>query len=258
MSACKGDLTNPCVRELWSTLPSIAFVALILLFSLPLPLPRLASKVLVRIRAPFLPTLTVSEAEELERQFVLEDSTEPPHSEQLLTHPAAPKWSTVLFAVLAFVELAAWLALGIVHTAHVIRHANSFDLLTWIPFLVSFTWVYAFIRLLHRPPVTPPYDLFVLFILHLTGSVLTLGGQLYSSRTLGTPLPPPLTLTAESVHLGILVILLSLIVALPLNVPAKPLDTQTPVSRTRTILSLRSDMLSYTAHTLPGGLCPFH
>lgn len=257
MSLCKGDLTNPCVRELWSTLPAITFVALILVFLLPIPLPRLVSKVLARIRAPFLPSLTVSEAEELERQFALEDSSETPRFEHPATNAVAPQWRTALFTVLIFIELAAWLVLGVVHVVHATRHASAGDFLQWIPLLISITWAYAFVRLLHRPPVTPPYDIFVLFILHLAGSVLTLGGQLYSSRTLGSPLPSRRVIAAESVHLGILVILLTLIVSLPLNVTTKPLDTKTPVSRTRIILTMRPDMILFTAHTLPRGLYSF-
>jgi hypothetical protein len=234
MKVCRGDLTNPCVRELWSTLPAIVFVALVIVSSLPVPIPRLVSKVLARIRAPFLPTLTVSEAQELEHQFAVEDASETTPSEQLSTHVAAPRWRTTLFAALALIELTAWLALGITNAIHAIRHAPAtplVDFLQWIPLLISITWAYAFARLLHRPPITPPYDLFILFIFHLVGGVVTLGGQLYASRTLGTPLPSDKVIAVESVHLGILVTLLALIVSLPLNVQVKPVDTQTTVRR---------------------------
>lgn len=236
MTVCKGDLTNPCVRELWSTLPAITFVALLILFSLPVPLPRLVSKVFARIRAPFLPTLTVSEAEELERQFAVEDSSEArPFELPPLTTVTAPRWRTALFAVLTFVEVGAWLALGIMKAIHAIRHmptTRSFDLFPFIPLLVWITWVYAFARILHRPPMTPPYDLFILFILHLAGGVITLGAQLYSSRAFGSPLPSDKVLAAEAVHLGILTTLLTLIVSLPLNIPSAPVNKETPVSHT--------------------------
>jgi hypothetical protein len=159
-----------------------------------------------------------------------------------------------LFAVLTFVELGAWFVVGIMKAIHAVRHiptTHSFDLLPFIPLLVWITWVYAFARILHRPPVTPPYDLFMLFILHLTGGVLTLGGQLYSARTLGSPIPSEKVLTAESVHIGILIALLSLIVSLPLNIPRAPLETEKPVSRSgNNLCMIHYNVISCTAHTL--------
>lgn len=251
MVVCKGDLTNPCLRELWSTLPAISFLALLIAFSLPIPLPRPVAKFFAVIRAPFLPTLTVSEAQELEHQFALEDSGEARRSEQLPSSNTAPRWRSALFVFLALVEFVAWLVVGVVSAIRAIRNvpaSRSFHFLPYIPLLVSFTWAFALARLLHRPPKTPPYDLFILFILHLAGGVLNLAGQLYTARTSGTPFPSDRVIAAESVHLGILVVLLVLIVSLPLNEPIEPVDEVTVVSHDNLII-IRLLLMSNAAYT---------
>ena len=219
--SCTGDLSNPCVWELFAQLPAVVFVALVAVSSLPLPLPRF----LARIRAPFLPTLTLAEAEEFERHAAVEPEP-PPHP----VVDSAPRWRTALFASLTLLELVAWLFLGVVHAIVRAISATHASLFTSLPFLTALTWLYALFRVLHRPPVTPPFDLFILYILHLLGGVVILGAQLYISATSATPLPPNAVLAAEGVHLGLVLALLALITTLPLNLPSAHVDFDKIVS----------------------------
>ncbi|KAF8581299.1 multidrug resistance-associated ABC transporter [Ramaria rubella] len=226
MHICIGGLTDPCVRELWATLPPVALVVILVLVALPVPLPRLVSEAFAYVQAPFLPNLTLAEAGKLERQFA--DSVGTPQSE-VIAEDVAPKadktptqWRTVTFASLALVETVAWLTVGALNVIPVTRQAliaRSLVLLPWTPFLVSLTWVYAFVRVLHRPPITAPFDLFTLFSLHLIGGVLSLGSQLYISGATGATPPSGGVLAAESVDIAILTALWILVGTLPLNVP---------------------------------------
>ncbi|KAF8580919.1 multidrug resistance-associated ABC transporter [Ramaria rubella] len=231
MHICIGDITDPRARELWATLPPIALVALLVLVALPVPLPCLVSKAFAYVRDPFLPKLTLAEAGELERRFAIEDAVRIPQSEEDVAPKADKKtptrWRTVSFVSLALVETVAWLAVGVLNVIPATRQAliaRSLVLLPWTPFLVSLTWVYAFIRALHRPPITAPFDLFTLFSLHLIGGALSLGSQLYISGATDSTLPSGGVLLAESVNLVILSALWILVVTLPLNIPGPLVD----------------------------------
>jgi len=224
-------LSDSCERQLWSKLPAIVFVAIIIVFSLPIPLPRFLSNFFAIIKSPFLPTLTLDEAEELQRQFN-ETNTSPSQSENRTVQKViekAPKWRTGLFWFLAFIEVGGWLVVAILKTIHATRLSTS-DIRLYLPFLAAATWVYALVRVIHTPPLTPPFDLFILTIFHLLGRVLTLGGQLYTNQTIGTKLPSKNILVAEGVDLGIITIFLTLIMFLPLNVPSADVDPAKIVS----------------------------
>lgn len=61
---------------------------------------------------------------------------------------------------------------------------------------------------------------------------MILGGQLYGSGASETPLPSRRVLVAESIHLGIVIILLTLVMSLPLNVRSEQIEKDVIVSQT--------------------------
>ncbi|KAF8518374.1 hypothetical protein BU17DRAFT_90966 [Hysterangium stoloniferum] len=238
MLVCRPDSTfGPCVRELCSSLPPIALVALIILFTLPVPWPGFVKRLFSKIRAPFLPTLTLLESEELEKHFAAEDAQGHDYtasSTAAASQPAdkaeqvkSPLWRTIILAVASAIELVAWLAIGTLNLVKIVHHAPAnrpFSFLPWTPFALAFTWLYTLGRIVHRPPVTPPYDVFILTIFHLLGGGFAFADQLYMYGTFGTPLPGRPELIAEGVHMGILVLMVTLIMAMPLNVRRAPVD----------------------------------
>jgi hypothetical protein len=239
---CRPDSSfGPCVRELSSSLPAIVFVAFIVFFTLPIPWPGFVKSLFFKIRAPFLPTLTLSEAEELEKDFAVEDArgqdnTNPAPAASPLASEAeqvkAPRWRTVILACASAIEFVAWLAIGILNALSIAHNApvdRPFSFLPWTPFALAFTWLYVLVRVVHRPLVTPPFDVFILTILHLAGAGFILADQLYMFGTFGTPLPSRQELIAEGVHTGILVLMITLIMAMPLNIRRVPVDENVKV-----------------------------
>ena len=61
---------------------------------------------------------------------------------------------------------------------------------------------------------------------------MILGGQLYGSGASETLLPSRRVLVAESIHLGIVIILLTLVMSLPLNVRSEQIEKDVIVSQT--------------------------
>ncbi|KAF8492140.1 hypothetical protein JB92DRAFT_3004345 [Gautieria morchelliformis] len=118
----------------------------------------------------------------LQCQFSLQDTCNPPHSPPTTIAPRGfhtvtlSRWrrcQCALFVGLPLVVLAEFIAWLVIGTKNAVQGAlgPSFIFLC-IPFLASFTWGYALIRSVHRPPATAPFDLFILFILYLCGGTL--------------------------------------------------------------------------------------
>ena len=80
-----------------------------------------------------------------------------------------------------------------------------------ISLIVAATWLYATVRPVMRPPITVPWDLFVLYCAHLIGAVLNLGGIIFDHDVYSTPLPSPVALTARILHLAAVVFLLAIV-----------------------------------------------
>ncbi|KAF7362389.1 hypothetical protein MVEN_00585800 [Mycena venus] len=204
------DLKNPCVRGSWATLAPSLFVLAICLSFVQLPLPSAVKKVVNAVKKPFTQYLSLHEAEGL----ALADEKNIREAE-LEVESTVPLWRTVVFVFVGLLECLAWLANG------------SFLLITGHPtwdaiqqFLVALTWVYTAARPVLSPTATPPYDMLTLYIVHICGGILQLGGYLFEHNASGALLPGTLVIVGLSVNLAVLVGLVAIIMGMPLALPS--------------------------------------
>lgn len=216
---CLGRPFAPCLQELLFSIPAVFLVAIWIICSLSISWPKFVHKAFAFLAAPFLPTLTVEEAGELDVQFAQQDASytgKPPVP--VVRLPVSRSWWRVaLLVTLPGIEFAGWTAVAIYNLVQVIHHTSSspFAFLPWTPFLVALTWAYAFVRTLHRPPSTPPYDLFILYTFYFFEAICKI---YYAVSTDGAPLPSQSDLLVFGTHFIILSCLLLVIFSLPLNV----------------------------------------
>ncbi|KAJ7270116.1 multidrug resistance-associated ABC transporter [Mycena haematopus] len=204
------DLSDPCVRGSWAALaPSVLALAICLSF-VPLPLPNSLRKLSDAVKRPFTQFLTLHEAEGL----ALADKSDV-QEVQLKVENTVPLWRTLVFVFVGLLECLAWLADG------------SFLLITghpwWVAiqqFLVALTWLYTAARPVLRPTATPPYDMLALYMAHIGGGTLRLGGYLFQHNSSGAPLPSTWVLVGLSVNLAVLVGLVAIIMGMPLALPS--------------------------------------
>ncbi|KAJ7480081.1 hypothetical protein B0H11DRAFT_2422933 [Mycena galericulata] len=206
------DIADPCVRGSWAALaPSALVLAICLSFIRP-PLPQVVRKATDVIKSLFTQYLSLHDAEGL----VLGDGDRISEEEVMLeVEDTVPLWRTVSFVFVGLLECLAWLANG------------SFLLITGHPpwdaiqqFLVASTWIYATARPVWQPTATPPYDMLAIYLSHIGGGILQLGGYLFQHDASGAPLPGPLVLVALSVNLVALVGLVTVILGMPLALPS--------------------------------------
>ncbi|KAF7360602.1 hypothetical protein MVEN_00791700 [Mycena venus] len=201
------DLTNPCVRGSWAALAPTVLVLLICLSFVPPPLPKV---VLDAIKSPFAQYLSLHEAEGL----VLADEKNSTEAE-LEVENTVPLWRTVVFVFIGLLECLAWLANG---TFLLITGHPRWDAIQQL--LVALTWVYTAVRPILRPTATPPYDMLTLYLLHIAGDILQLGGYMFQHNASGVPLPGTLVLVGLSVDLALLVGLVAVIMGMPVALPS--------------------------------------
>jgi hypothetical protein len=98
------------------------------------------------------------------------------------------------------------------------------------PILIAISWLYATIRPVIWPTVTPPYDLFSIYIVHLIAAILQFGGVLFDHSVVGAPLPPTVVIVGLVANLMAVVVLLTVIVTMPLAIPSKRVKKEDIVS----------------------------
>ena len=210
------DFSDPCIRAAWSAILPVALVTLISLSHIPLP--ESASKICAFIKSPLQTLITLEEAEALDETGVESthystDSGEDDDKSEV----TVPLWRTVLLSWIALLEALVWLSIGVYR---LVTYSKDF----WYPLnfiAIAATWLYAFARPIHHPTLTPPYDLFALFLCHLGSAVLLLGGVLYDRAVLvETPLDP-LTMVGLCANLSAVAVLLIVVLRMPLDTPSK-------------------------------------
>ncbi|KAL1733355.1 hypothetical protein EV714DRAFT_246810 [Schizophyllum commune] len=204
------DFASSCVRGAWGAfLPAV--VVLLLCVS-AIPLPAKAYRVLDTLRSPFRTFLPLHEAEAVD----LAEEEEKPALPPITVQAVAPLWRTVVLTFVGLVETLCWIATA---SFTIIVYDGS----VWgglISLIVAATWLYATVRPVMRPPITVPWDLFVLYCAHLIGAVLNIGGIIFDHDVYSTPLPSPVALTARILHLAAVVFLLAIVLQTPLDIPS--------------------------------------
>ncbi|KAF7350973.1 hypothetical protein MSAN_01659500 [Mycena sanguinolenta] len=204
------DISSPCVRGSWAAITPSALVLAICLSFVPLPLPNALQKWSDAAKKQFIQFMTLHEAEGL----ALADEKNVPEVELTVQADRAP-WRKFVFVVVGLLECLAWLADGsfLVITGHSWWAAVQ-------QFLVGFTWLYTAARPVLRPTATPPYDMLALYMVHIGGGILQLGGYLFQHNSSGAPLPDTWVLVGLSVNLAVLVGLVAVIMGMPLALPS--------------------------------------
>ena len=178
--------------------------------------------------APFRSFVTIREAEALDATrdaSQTADSTED-EFKGATDKNVLPLWRTLLLACVALLQTLVWVAVG------------SYTLLTdkmhlWSgisSLLVACTWLYAACRPVFLPKPTIPFDLFVLYAIHLATGVLLLGGVLYEHSIFGVSLPPHLTVAGLVFNVVAVLVALITVLKMPFNIPAKHIKVADIVS----------------------------
>jgi hypothetical protein len=209
------NFRDSCVREFWGSLLPVAFVALVCISYAPLPGGFIGAS-FVFIKAQTQQFLTLEEAEFLgadgdARDFPAVDED----ARQYDLREAIPLWRTVLLSAISVFETLVWSSVGVFRLAADRRDVWHASLTA----LVAATWLYASARSILQPTATPPWDLFVLFSIHLATGVLLLGGVLYDSTVLGKPSPPSVVFVGLIAHVAAVVVLLGVILRMPFAIP---------------------------------------
>lgn len=153
--------------------------------------------------------LTLNEAE------ALNAASENAADAQIVPDAKPPVWRTLILCGIALLQSMAWLALASYHLITEPFHASLV-----LPYVLALPWLYAALRPLLKPLSTPPYDLFVLLLVHLFMGILMLGGALYTHYVLEGPLASPFVLASLSVNIGAVLISLSVVINIPMGVPS--------------------------------------
>ncbi|KAI0070122.1 multidrug resistance-associated ABC transporter [Panus rudis PR-1116 ss-1] len=213
MSVCPGStwttLSDPCIRGFWSALIPVVLVVLYSATHVPWPVPEPVKRVYLVIKSPFTNFLTLEEAEGL-----LSQDEDVGGAEEVVVIP--PLWRGFVITSLSLVETLVWIGVGsylaVVYPTSLVANI--------LPFLLAISWLYASLRLVVSPSVTPPYDLFVLYSVHWIFGVLTLAGAAYDHYVHDLPLPSTWTLVAETAHWVLVSYLMVIILGMPLNIPS--------------------------------------
>ncbi|KAF7331551.1 ATP-dependent bile acid permease [Mycena kentingensis (nom. inval.)] len=200
------DLGDACIRSWWGAFVPFSITALLCILAIPIPVPR-------ALRVPFTKFLTLHEAEAIQADAQSASDND-------LAAPTAPTplWRARVFAFVGIIQFLAWTALAVAGALH--QTADSWGL-TRLG-LVASTWLYTAVRSVVSPPTTAPFDLFALYVAHVCGAVLVIGGYLfeYAVGDQDVPLPPRYLLVASSIYFAIVLVLLSLATGIPMALPS--------------------------------------
>ncbi|KLO18997.1 P-loop containing nucleoside triphosphate hydrolase protein [Schizopora paradoxa] len=196
----------------WATFLPVSLVLALSICSIRYP--RLVIAAFRFLSRPWTTFLSLSEARayELDGGAVVEETE---------VEKRAPLWFTVLLVVVAAVEAIAW---TVVAAFTVARGGPDTVRYGFQAAILSVTWVYAAIKPIANPKGTPSYDLLALYVLHLIGAIILLGGVLYDHNVHSVPNPPSAILAAYSVNLALIVSLILAMINRPMGILALNAD----------------------------------
>jgi hypothetical protein len=139
-----------------------------------IPLPQTAGRVLETLCLPFKHFLVLHEAEALGLGSEVEFNGDV-QEEEMMELDFVRLWWTVVLTFVGILESFVWISYG------AYRAYNEETVVFWnlLPFLIAFSWVYAAIHPIAHPSATPPYDLFTLYLMLFSASLLQIGGFIF-------------------------------------------------------------------------------
>jgi len=198
------DFQNSCIRDTWAAVLPAAFVFCLCLTSIPLP--GAAARLISTLGSPLKPFLTLEEAASLlDTNYGAGALDDGPCLRN--------KRHSVVFVLLGILQSLFWTLYG--------AYSVSREQLSWhsfLPFLVATGWVYTTVRPIARPPVTVPFDMYILYLLFLATSVLQIGGYIYEYGVLGTADPSIALLVVHVANLLCITFLVLVVLNMPLGI----------------------------------------
>ena len=140
-----------------------------------------------------------------------------------LVLPPVPLWRTLSLAIPAFLETVAWLALSISSLMAFNINESYPAYYIWAPLLVAMSWLYASLKPIMRPSSTPPYDLFILYLIHVFTAFLSVGATIYDKYIYEESASYAYVL-GITIHFVVLGGLLAIVFSMPLGVPTTQVD----------------------------------
>lgn len=235
MSSCRFSseiwhLDLACARSFWGALVPASFVFLLSLVAIPLP--TWLSNLMRPIKEPFTPFLTLQEAEALDAAAIAESKAALGEAGQDGADAVAEHvesrhfWKSLLLSWFALIEALVWFGIAsfaIIQDERDLVYVAS-------PFVLALTWLFATVRPIVRPKLTPPYELFTLYLIYTVFELVSLGAFAYNHHAYGTPLPPSLILTTHMLNLCVLFILVTIVLSMPLSIPSRRVENAKIVS----------------------------
>jgi len=219
-SASHSSWTDSCTRSYVQSLPPFILIFAVLSLALPISLPRPVQEFTSAIKRPFTRFLPLAEAEALLQANTAQPEGEP--SVQVASKPNVPLWRTTLLSGLALVESLSWL---IIASYRLVSSAGSLDHYIIPPFLIFASWGPAVILPVIRPTLTPPYDLFALYLLQFVMASFRLGAIWYDQVTLEIP-AYTWDVVGSTANLAVVLGLLVVVLRMPLNLPSDQADVE--------------------------------
>lgn len=227
MSLCDDkspfDFGDSCVRASWGAFVPGAFVFALCVSSIPIP--SAVRRILEPVTRQFRPFLTLHEAEALDAQGLagekegeIINGVHVPHS--------LPLWRTVVFAFVGMIE-ALWC---LAHGSYLLYEEPHNWWRGTGALIFAVAWLYTVIRPVARPSPTPPFDLFVIYLLVFFAGILELGGYLYDYNVYDIPLPSRFVFAGIGVSLVATTGLLGVVLSMPLAIPSERVKKEDIVS----------------------------
>lgn len=202
------DFGDRCIRETWAYLFPTGIVFFLCLFSLPFSLPPRVRRVLgLDALQPFL---TLEEAEVLSSDVHALD-----RDGESATVPKPSLWRTVMLTSISLLEGTAWFGLGMYYRVI----GDPIEASSILPPLLGLSWIYAVLRSSLRPSVTVPYDLLILFVVHVVMGLWVIGALVYAQYVLDEALPGIGWMMGIGACMAGVVVQLAIVINMPMAVP---------------------------------------
>ncbi|KZP20509.1 hypothetical protein FIBSPDRAFT_1044782 [Athelia psychrophila] len=202
------DFGDRCIRETWAYLFPTGIVFFLCLFSLPFSLPPRVRRALgLDALQPFL---TLDEAEMLSSDVHALD-----RDGESAAIPTPALWRTIMLTSISLLEGAAWLGLGVYYRVL----GDPIEASSILPPLLGLSWIYAVLRSSLRPSVTVPYDLLILFVVHVVMGLWIIGALVYAQYVLDEALPGIGWMTGVGACMAGVVVQLVIVINMPMAVP---------------------------------------